>query len=175
MTDAFPPASKDHNDEQRSPSLAATPALDPSHLSAVAPDFKLRAALFMLSLMTVMFPLVTVRGFYSQGISLPLLAGGVAYLLPAVAAAALAAPFVQQMRPLIRVIDMGAACVNVLFLLWGLLSLVDGYRSLAAFGGQFGLHDILFSGILSPSIGAFTFAAMILLTLWNVRDAFKQR
>jgi hypothetical protein len=173
MTDAFSPAPKDHNDERRPPCVAAAPAFDLSQLAAATPDLKLRAALFMLSLMTVLFPLVTLRGFYSQGITLPLLAGGVAYLLPGLATAALAAPLVQQMRPLTRVIDMGAACVNVLFLLWGLHALVDGYRSITALGA--GFNDILFTGFLSPSIGAFTFIAMLLLSLWNLGDAFKQR
>lgn len=148
---------------------------------------KMRIALLILALASVIFPAGTVKamGMFSQGVSLPALAGSIAYLIPVVFAAALAAPFTAQLQPYSRVVDLVAAAVGVLFLVWGVWSLVDAYSTMAQqeralsslIGGSsaFQAPRVSDFGSFTPSIGAFALLATAVLSMLQARKALEKR
>lgn len=160
-------------------------AVQSSRQTTIANE-KMRVALLVLAIASVLFPAVTIKamGMFSQGVGLPLLVGGIAYVIPLAFAAALAAPFMPQLQSYSRIIDLAAAAICVLFLLWGLWSMFDAYSAMAqqdrALSSLMGANTaglraprVSDFGSFSPSIGAFALLATAVLSVFQARKALK--
>ena len=130
---------------------------------------KERVVLAALACASIILPVVSVKTIgFSQSAGLPTAAGGIAYLLPLAFGLALAAPYVEQLRPHSRLIDIASTAIASLFVLWGLWELFEIHSTMAQSSAFAAMTTV------TPSIGALTLVMTAALSGLQLRKLLRK-
>ncbi|MFK3776937.1 hypothetical protein [Agrobacterium sp. NPDC089420] len=138
----------------------------------------LSAVLAALSVAAIALPIINIKAMgFSGGLTLvsPHLLGGIAYLLPLVFLARLAARFAPQAQPYVRIVEIVGLVIVGGIVLYAIVTLLNGMnemnnanRQMTQMLGSANARQFSSMGGLSVASGAFALSLLLVGSAWQV-------